>query len=476
MGADAPVIPSMPHRWARNSKGRVSSLLLAGTIALLLSGQTHAQTPEQPPASATPTAEPPAEPPPQTEPVQSESVPGDEPAPEPADQQAAEEQAPADAPVESQAAEEPLPATNPGAIDPNAVSEGPLRDPVLQQDESDPRPLEREPDPQSEKDDIAAAGPPPPDASPMEICAQPAESDLTVLQRVRRSLTVTACASSAWLDGLFGDQIHYDDYHATYGTVTLGGLWSDYDGFDPRLRFRARLQLPQWNERISAFAGRVGEDDYVSDTEGDFDALPTRQFGTLEDESVLLGLGYSSPKRTGNDFDAGVGVRVDVPLDPYARARYEVVRSFADRYVFSARETVFWQNTEGFGTTTRVNIDRVISDRFLLRWSNLGKYTEETTGMEWYTQITLFQSVGQRTGLAWQAQMEGATDNEVQITRNAARLILRRQLTPEWLILELRGGVSWPRRKLTEDRDASPEVGIAFEMQFGQKRDRVRPR
>jgi hypothetical protein len=380
-------------------------------------------------------------------------VPGDEPAP-------------ATEPPTNQS----LPAVDPKAVDPNAVSEGPLRDPVLQQDESDPRTLEREPD-------ALDVGPPPTvSTSPMEICAQPPEDDLTMLQKVRRSLTVTACASSAWLDGLFGDQIHYDEYHATYGTVTLGGLWSDYDGFDPRLRFRARLQLPQWDERISAFAGRVGEDDYVSDTEGDFDALPTRQFGTLEDESVLLGLGYSSPERTGNDFDAGVGVRVDVPLDPYARARYEIVRSFADRYVFSARETVFWQNTEGFGTTTRVNLDRVISDRFLLRWSNLGKYTEETIGMEWYTQITLFQSVGQRTGLAWQAQMEGATDNEVQITRNAARLILRRQLTPEWLILELRGGVSWPRRKLTEDRDPSPEVGIAFEMQFGQKRDRVRPR
>jgi hypothetical protein len=443
----------MPHRWADTTRG-VTSLLLAGTIALLLSGPARAQTPEPPPAEEpvvpVPAAEaPPEPPPPAPEPVQPE--PGDEPQPE-----------------------QPIPATDPSAVDPDAVSEGPLRDPVLQQDEADPRPLEREPDKAPEGAEVA--GPPAPDASPMEICAQPPENDLTVLQRVRRSLTVTACASSAWLDGLFGDQIHYDDYHATYGTVTAGGLWSDYDGFDPRLRFRARLQLPQWDERISAFAGRVGEDDYVSDTEGDFDALPTRQFGTLEDESVLLGLGYSSPKRTGNDFDAGVGVRVDVPLDPYARARYEVVRSFADRYVFSARETVFWQNTEGFGTTTRVNIDRIISDRFLLRWSNLGKYTEETIGMEWYTQVTLFQSVGQRTGLAWQAQMEGATDNEVQITRNAARLILRRQLTPEWLILELRGGVSWPRRKLSEDRDPSPEVGIAFEMQFGQKRDRVRPR
>jgi hypothetical protein len=432
--------------------GGVALLLLAGTATLLLSGPARAQTPEllpteEPVVPATePFAPPPAEPPAQTEPVQPESTPGDE----------------------------PIPATDPDAIDPDAVSEGPLRDPVLQQDEGDPRTLEREPD--SGPDEDALAGPPAEDASPMEICAQPSEQDSTVLQRVRRSLTVTACASSAWLDGLFGDQIHYDDYHATYGTVTAGGLWSDYDGFDPRLRFRARLQLPQWDERVSAFAGRVGEEDYISDTEDDFDALPTRQFGTLEDESVLLGLGYSSPKRTGNDFDAGVGVRVDLPMDPYARARYEIVRSFADRYVFSARETVFWQNTEGFGTTTRVNLDRVISDRFLLRWSNLGKYTEETLGLEWYTQLTLFQSVGQRTGLAWQAQVEGATDNEVQLTRHAMRLIARRQLTPEWLILELRGGVSWPRRKLSEKREPSPEIGIAFEMQFGQKRDRVRPR
>ncbi|MFC4309014.1 hypothetical protein ACFPN2_07980 [Steroidobacter flavus] len=420
---------------------------LAVAIALLWavarSSQAVAQTPE-------PGAEPPPSPP-QTEPVQ--------PAPEVAD----------DAPEQPE-----QPGDKPEVVNPKDVNQGPLRDPVLQQNEGDPRTLEREPETKEPGDE----GPPAPeqksdDTSPMEICAQPAEQG--VLQRVRRTLTVTACASSAWLDGLFGDQIYRDEYHATYGTVTAGGLWSDYDGFDPRLRFRARLQLPQWDSRISAFAGRVGQDDYISDTEGDFDALPTRQFGTLEDESVLVGLGYSSPERTGNDFDAGVGVRIDLPLDPYARARYEIVRTFAERYVFSARETVFWQNTEGFGTTTRINFDRVISDRFLLRWSNLGKFTEETIGLEWYSQLTLFQSIGQRTGLAYQAHVEGETDNEVPMTRTALRLIMRRQLTPEWLILELRGGVSWPRRRLVEEREASPEIGIAIEMQFGQKRDRLRP-
>ena len=67
------------------------------------------------------------------------------------------------------------------------------------------------------------------------------------------------------------------------------------------------------------------------------------------------------------------------------------------------------------------------------------------------------------------AQTEGETDNEVQLTRHSARLIWRRQLTWDWLFLELRGGVSWPRRKVIEERKASPEVGIALEMQFGNR-------
>lgn len=301
---------------------------------------------------------------------------------------------------------------------------------------------------------------------PIEACKEIKPEQDTILYRVRRTLMVTACASSAWLDGFFGDQFHYYEYLNTAGSVSVGTLWSQYDGFDPRLRARVRLRLPQWDERISAFAGRVGENDYVSDTEGEFDALPTRQFSGIEDESVLVGLGYSSPKRTGNDFDAGVGVRVDLPLDPYARARYEIVRSFADQYVFRARETVFWQHSEGFGSTTRFNIDRAMSDRFLLRWNNIAKYTEETLGVEWISELTLYQRVNQRMGIAWQNHIKGATDAEVGVQRYGARVIARRQLTPDWLFLEMRLGVEWPRYKIFEQRDPSIEAGIAFEMQF----------
>ena len=57
----------------------------------------------------------------------------------------------------------------------------------------------------------------------------------------------------------------------------------------------------------------------------------------------------------------------------------------------------------------------------------------------------------------------------MELTRYAARLIVRRQLDPEWLFLELRGGLSWPRKEIDEAREASPEIGVALEMQFGKR-------
>jgi hypothetical protein len=291
-------------------------------------------------------------------------------------------------------------------------------------------------------DEVGPSLPPEEDEqTALEACKEIQPQEDTVLYRVRRTFAVTACASSAWLDGLFGDQFHYDEYRDTRGSVSVGTLWSEYDGFDPRVRARVRLRLPQWNERVSAFAGRVGEDEYISDTEGEFEALPTRIFeGGFDDEAVLVGLGYSPLERTGNDFDAGIGVRVDLPLDPYVRARYEIIRTFAEHYVFRARETIFWQNSEGFGSTTRFNIDRALSDRFLLRWNNIGRWTEETIGFEWFSEVTLFQKLTDRMGIAWQNYVSGATDNEVDLTRYGTRAIWRRQLNPEWLFLELRIG------------------------------------
>ncbi|HEY5808517.1 MAG TPA: hypothetical protein VIT67_11140, partial [Povalibacter sp.] len=68
----------------------------------------------------------------------------------------------------------------------------------------------------------------------MDVCSQmEGDQAQNALERVRRGISITACASSAWLDGMFGDQLRYEEYRETYGTVSTGALWSEYDGFDP---------------------------------------------------------------------------------------------------------------------------------------------------------------------------------------------------------------------------------------------------
>ena len=53
------------------------------------------------------------------------------------------------------------------------------------------------------------------------------------------------------------------------------------------------------------------------------------------------------------------------------------------------------------------------------------------------------------------------------------QLIYRQRISREWLFLELRSSVTWPKDELDESRKANWGVGVAVEMLFG---DRLRGR
>ena len=48
-------------------------------------------------------------------------------------------------------------------------------------------------------------------------------------------------------------------------------------------------------------------------------------------------------------------------------------------------------------------------------------------------------------------------------------MIYRQRIYREWLYLELRSSVGWPRDTWNERREANWGAGVALEMQFGQR-------
>jgi hypothetical protein len=84
-------------------------------------------------------------------------------------------------------------------------------------------------------------------------------------------------------------------------------------------------------------------------------------------DQTLFGLAFHQPPKQGGYFDAGAGVRISLPLDPYVKGSYVYDRGSSDRGLFSVRETVFWQHSQGLGATSRMDTERIYDLRWLAR-------------------------------------------------------------------------------------------------------------
>ncbi len=295
----------------------------------------------------------------------------------------------------------------------------------------------------------------------------PSELQTGWIDWLQRKVSRTVCGSALWFDGLFGSTDVYDERDSTHGRIFLGVLWDERDGFDLKLRFRVKVSLPQAENRASLIIGREAVDDYISDQSDVGEGLPNTLAG--EEEAWMVGLGWTPMEGRFQRLNFDVGVKVDVPIDPYARVHYRANLFVTEKALLRFRQTFFWQRSEGFGTTTRFDRERMLSDRFLVRWLALGTVSESTQGLDWQAGATLFHYLGSGRALAYLVEIFGETKREVPIEDYGLRVIYRQSAFRPWLFLELSAGLRWPRYTLEETRKINPGVGIGFEMLYGNQ-------
>lgn len=316
------------------------------------------------------------------------------------------------------------------------------------------------------------AGPPAPateEAAPADQgCTEPGTDGTALVDRMQRGVYATVCGTAQWFDGLFGTRRYDQDSDETFGRLGLTGLWDDRDGFDEKLRMRVRLALPAMEERLRLFFGRADEREVIEDQQagGGGGQVPS-SFNRVEDESWLLGLGYSKQGQLEDGFDFGAGIRIRTPVDPFAKGTYRHNWVFADDTAVRARQTVFWRDSRGWGETTEIAVDHLLTPKVLLRWDNAATLAEDVERLEWASSFTTFQNLGTRRGLAYTAFVSGIVNTDVPVRNFGAELRYRRQMLRKWLFLEARTSVSWPKDLPTEEREINPGVALGFEMYFG---------
>lgn len=314
------------------------------------------------------------------------------------------------------------------------------------------------------------SGPPQTEAprpSLRELCQAETPEEQPLLDTSRRLLEETFCGATLWFDGLFGGQPDLENARAVSGRVELSTIYSEVDGTDPKARLRLRYDLPNLKRRFNLFLGRDDEDDIVRGREEGF-AIRSSVFGVETEERWLAGLGYSPPGRWNEKLDFRVGGRVSTAPEVFVQGRMRRNLFLGERSVWRFRETVFYENRDGFGSTTSADFDHVLRRYLLFRWGTVGTISESTDGVDWRSATVLYHNLGARSALAYELFLRGSTGSDVEVREYGARTVYRRPLNRQWLYGELIGGYTWPRESRFEPRDGSALIGFGVELLFGR--------
>jgi len=294
-----------------------------------------------------------------------------------------------------------------------------------------------------------------------------------MLDRTQRTVYWTVCGATRWFDGFFGDRTRYDaTVRQSYGRIGLGAYTDQRDGLDVDYRFRAQLALPAAQDRLKDWQGRFklgrGTDrELIEDRAFDEgDTLPGR-FEEVEDSNWLLGVGFRRGQKLNRGFDLDAGIRFRLPPDPFVKGRFFRNWDFNEDTLVRFRQTVFWTNRRGFGTTSQVDIDKLLTTNLLARWSNSGTVAEDRDGLDWSTAFTFFQGLSNRRAFTYRAFLRGETGRVSGPQNFGVDIGYRRRVLREWLFVEVRTSASFPRFSQTEERKLNLGLGLFFDMYFG---------
>ncbi len=300
-----------------------------------------------------------------------------------------------------------------------------------------------------------------------ELCRRSA-GESGILDESRRLLSETFCDATLWFDGLFGDAPDVRNARAVSGRVELSTLHTDFQGYDVRPRLHLNYELPNLERRVRFVIGRDDRTDVTADRREGF-AIRSAVFGLQDQDEWLAGLGYSPPGRFFKRLEFGVGGRLKTAPEVFAHARYRRNVFVGDRDDWRFRETVFWENRDGLGSTTSLDWDHVLQHDLLLRWGTVGTTSQGTDGLEWRSAMVLYQNLRQARAIAGELFLRGATRAEVPLREYGARAIYRQPLGVEYLFGDLIVGYTWPREERDKPRNGSMMVGLSLELLFGQE-------
>lgn len=258
------------------------------------------------------------------------------------------------------------------------------------------------------------------------------------------------------LDRFFG--VQRSDIEAAYSSLRLTTIqsWNDIDDYDSGVRLRGKVHLPRINERISLI---------FSEEDGDGTEYYTQNAASVSQQNTTrMNLELNLTEESNHRLFFRVGVRSGLKGRVSMRYRYEPENEGNTHNRFT--QSVYFKDGKGFGTFSRYQLDHVLANESLVRWTNDVRFEETYTGAQYISSLEYLQLRSNATAMSWYARVNGETSPGFVASYDLG-VRLRKNIYREWLFVEIEPGFTWRKDTFDMEREATPYVFLRLEMAIG---------
>lgn len=264
------------------------------------------------------------------------------------------------------------------------------------------------------------------------------------LDRTHVYLNKILCQPSVWFDNFFGEQRVGNEWPGSLVT------WKNSYRLDEKedeiflTRIDADLRLPNARRLRLVIESERSEDNtdiLASDkTSGAADPI-----SESEKRRTTVGFRFLVSESRRTNFNLGVGVRFDTPLDPYVRTRLRITEPIGPSSLIRITPSATLYRDEGLSRSLRLDIERRVGENILLRASETGSWKEGLPGIQWGTELSFLERLSPKTVLNVKAGAKGQTQPFVYTDRYRLSFRVRKNVYRPWFFVELEPELYWPR-------------------------------
>ncbi len=286
-------------------------------------------------------------------------------------------------------------------------------------------------------------------------------SDTKTTKQPNNMVYKNAVGFANWVDKFFGDKRGLES--ASYDYLRLINQLVIREGESPefRPRVKAKVILPQMKNTTSL----LFSNDRSSDNK-DFASQQLEQNDINSDENNQLSAAINFQTKSSHKSKIDYRLGLDSSLDLFAFARHS--KPLVDKKNLDIENSnyLFWEEENGFGIATELELNQVLSEKNLFRWKYSILRAEKSQGNEWSNRFTLVDHPKDNTWITYDLSFRGKTELNYDVEQYRLAVRYRNRTAVKWLYYEIEPEIRFIRNERYLEREMVPGIALRLEIQF----------